>query len=101
MIRRKSQPEAVGKLVAQVLEDLGAGDSARVLRLVERWEQAVGAEIARHCRPDRLRGSVLEAVVDSSVWCQQLQLQTPAILQALRCEFGDDAPAELWFRVGR
>jgi predicted nucleic acid-binding Zn ribbon protein len=99
--RRNGPPEAIGKLIAQVLEDLGAGDSARVLRIAERWERAVGPEIASHCRPDRFRGSVLEAVVDVSVWCQQLQMQSPAILEALRSEFGEDAPDELWFRVGR
>jgi predicted nucleic acid-binding Zn ribbon protein len=99
--RRKSQPEAVGGLIAQVLEDLGATAGARVARIAERWEEAVGPEIARHCRPTGLRGSVLEASVDSSVWCQQLQLQAPSMLEALRTTFGDDAPSELWFRVGR
>jgi len=98
---RKSRPEAVGPLIAQVLKDLGATDGARVLEISQRWEEAVGPEVARHCSPTGLRGSVLEASVDSSVWCQQLQLQTPAILAALRATFGEAAPSELWFRVGR
>ena len=98
---RKSQPEPVGALIAQVLEDLGATDGARVMQIAERWEEAVGPDIARHCRPTGLRGTVLEASVDSSVWCQQLQLQAPSILEALRSTFGDAAPSELWFRVGR
>ncbi len=97
---RKGRPEPLGTLVAQVLEDIGAGDSARVLRIAERWEAAVGAEIAAHCRPTALRGSVLEASVDSSVWCQQLQLRSPEILAALRAALPDEAPSELWFRVG-
>ena len=101
MNRRKSQPEAVGSLIAQVLEDLGATDGARVAQIAERWEEAVGTEIARHCRPTGLRGEVLETSVDSSVWCQQLQMQAPLILEALRATFGDAAPSELWFRVGR
>ena len=98
---RKSQPEAIGALVGQVLDEIGAADGARVLRIAARWEEAVGVEIARHCRPSALRGAVLEASVDSSVWCQQLQLQAPAILAALRETFGDESPSELWFRVGR
>ncbi len=40
---RKSQPELLGPLVARVLEDIGAGDSARAMRIAERWEEAVGA----------------------------------------------------------
>jgi predicted nucleic acid-binding Zn ribbon protein len=97
---RKSQPEPLGALVARVLEDIGAGDSARVMRIAECWETAVGAEIAAHCRPTVLRGAVLEVTVDSSVWCQQLQLRSPEIIEALRAALPADAPSELWFRVG-
>jgi len=97
---RKSRPEALGSLVARVLEDIGAGDSARVMRIAEHWEEAVGAEIAAHCRPTALRGDVLEATVDSSVWCQQLQLRGPEIIEALRAALPAEAPSELWFRVG-
>ena len=97
---RKSRPELLGSLVERVLKDIGAGDSARVMRIAEHWEEAVGAEIAAHCRPTALRGSVLEATVDSSVWCQQLQLRGPEIIEALRAALPADAPTDLWFRVG-
>jgi predicted nucleic acid-binding Zn ribbon protein len=98
--KRKGQPERLGKLVPRVLKDLGLGESARALRVAECWEEAVGAEIARHSRPNALRGGVLEVTVDSSVWCQQLQLQQPQLLRALRDALGDDAPHGLWLRVG-
>jgi predicted nucleic acid-binding Zn ribbon protein len=97
---RKSRPEPLGALVERVLKDIGAGDSARVMRIADRWEEAVGAEIAAHCRPTVLRGGVLEITVDSSVWCQQLQLRGPEILEALRAVLSADAPSELWFKVG-
>ena len=83
-----------------VLGDLGLEAAARSYRIGERWEEAVGSEIARHCRPVALRGGRLEACVDSSVWCQQLQLQTPQILASLREVLGDEAPRDLRFRVG-
>jgi predicted nucleic acid-binding Zn ribbon protein len=98
--KKRSEPETLGALVPKVLGDLGFATSARVVRLAERWEEAVGAEVARHCQPTALRGGVLEATVDSSVWCQQLQLQRQEILAALRRVAGDDAPADLWLRVG-
>ncbi len=97
---RKSRPEPLGALVERVLKDIGAGDSARVMRIADRWEEAVGAEIAAHCRPTVLRGGVLEITVDSSVWCQQLQLRGPEILEALRAALPAEAPSELWFRIG-
>ena len=98
--RPRGQLETLGSLLPRVLDDLGLEGAQRVLRVVEHWEDAVGSEIARHCRPTALRNGVLEASVDSSVWCQQLQLRTPEILAALRRTLGDDAPSGLWLRVG-
>ncbi len=98
--RGRSEPEALGSLLSGVLDDLGMDGVRRVMRVVEHWEPAVGAEIAQHCRPTAIRGDVLEASVDSSVWCQQLQLRIPEILAALRSQMGDDAPTGLWLKVG-
>jgi len=98
--RRESDPESIGQLVPRVLKDLGFDETVRILRVAERWEEAVGSEIARHCQPVALRGERLEASVDSSVWCQQLQLRSPEILASLRQVLGDEAPSELWLRVG-
>jgi len=101
-VRRRTQgdPERLSRLVPRVLEDLGFEGAARIVRIAERWEEAVGPEIARHCRPSALRDGTLEATVDSSAWCQQLRLQTPEILGALRRVFGAEAPTALRLRVG-
>ena len=93
-------PEAVGSLLPSVLHELGWDDAARVLRIAERWDEALGPELAPRCRPEALRGDVLEASVASSVWCQQLQLRAPEILAGLRRVLGDDAPSKLRLRVG-
>lgn len=99
--RRKGPPQVVGELVNQVLEDLGHSATARALRIADHWEEAVGAEVARHSRPISIRREVLEVAVDSSVWCQQLQLRVPEILAALRAAVGEDAPEQVWLRVNR
>ncbi len=93
-------PKRLGQLVETVLGELGFDSARSLARLCERWEAAVGSEIACHCRPTALRGPVLEVTVDSSAWCQQLQLRRPEILAALRRELGAEAPADLWLRVG-
>jgi predicted nucleic acid-binding Zn ribbon protein len=98
--RRRSELESLGRLVPRVLEDLGLEEAARIVRIAERWEEAVGAEVARHCQPTALRGATLEATVDSSVWCQQLRLRSPEILGGLRQIFGAEAPTEIRLRVG-
>ena len=95
----QGEPERVGRLVPRVLEELGFDAAVRVVRIAERWEEAVGPEIARHCQPTALDGATLEATVDSSAWCQELRLRSPEILAALRRTFGDDAPADLRLRL--
>ena len=64
------------------------------------WERIVGPEVARHCRPVGVKNGVLVAEVDSSVWCQQLQLRTPEILESLREFLGEQSPTAVRFRVG-
>jgi predicted nucleic acid-binding Zn ribbon protein len=90
----------MGPLVPRVLQEMGLDAAATVMRIAECWEAAVGSEVACHCRPTALRGSVLEATVDSSVWCQQLQLRRCEILAALGELLGEDAPSDLRLRLG-
>ncbi len=98
--RRRSQPKLVGSLMGTVLSELGLEAASAAFQVSQRWEEAVGPEIARHCRPIGLRADVLELSVDSSVWCQELQLQRLEILEALRRVLGDESPGDLRFRVG-
>jgi len=97
--RPPGQFERVAALVPKVLTDLGLRESALALRAAECWEQAVGPEIARHSEPTALRRGVLEVSVDASVWCQQLQMRRPELLEALREVLGRDAPRDIWLRV--
>ncbi len=100
MKKRRSTPQAIGPVIGQVLGDLGLDAAMAAFRIGELWEEAVGEEIASHCRPVAVRGGVLEAEVDSSVWCQQLQMERVQLLAALREALGDDAPSDLRLRVG-
>jgi predicted nucleic acid-binding Zn ribbon protein len=100
-LRPKSRPQSLGELVQRVLADLGAGAAARAARIADHWEEAVGREIADHSQPLAIRGDVLEVSVDTSVWCQQLQLRTPEILASLRRVVGEDAPSEVWLCLSK
>jgi len=98
--RGRREPRGLGELVDAVLGDLGLGGVAEIAALDSQWERIVGAEVAAHARPTALRNGVLEAEVDSSVWCQQLLMRREELLGALRRELGESAPRELWLRVG-
>lgn len=97
---RRGRPTALSDVVGQVLGDLGLESVAKAHRIGLVWPALVGESIAAHCRPVGLRGDVLELVVDSPVWSQQLQLRKPELLASLARELGDAAPRELRFQVG-
>jgi predicted nucleic acid-binding Zn ribbon protein len=97
---RRTHPIPLARIVPKVLGELGFDQTALILRITRRWGEVVGAEASRHSRPDMLRAGVLEVLVDSSVWSQELQVQRPRIMGELRRLFGEDAPKELRLRLG-
>ncbi|MEE8581282.1 MAG: DUF721 domain-containing protein [Myxococcota bacterium] len=97
---RTKEPVRIGRVVGRVLGDLGLEAAATAYQVSQHWEAIVGPESARHSRPVAIRGQLLEAEVDSSVWCQQLQMRREQILAALRRQLGEASPTDLRFRVG-
>jgi len=94
------EPEGVADVLRRFLSCIDLSPAGLSAEISRRWEEIVGLEVAAHCRPVGLKGEVLHAEVESSVWCQQLQLRTPEILQALRGTLGESAPTALRLRVG-
>jgi predicted nucleic acid-binding Zn ribbon protein len=98
--RPKRDPVPLGGAIRRVLDELGHHGTSAAMQINACWEQAVGREVADHCRPSALRGGVLEVTVDSCVWNQHLQMRREEILGGLRRALGSAAPADLRFRVG-
>ncbi|HYB12832.1 MAG TPA: DUF721 domain-containing protein [Myxococcota bacterium] len=97
---RRTHPVPLAHIVPKVLGELGFDQTALILRIAGRWAEVVGGEAARHSRPRIIRAGVLETLVDSSTWCQELQLLRPQILVGLQRIFGEEAPKELRLRLG-
>lgn len=47
------------------------------------WPEAVGASIAAEARPTAERGGMLTVSCSASVWAQELDLMSPAIIERL------------------
>jgi len=98
--RPKHDPVRLGSGIGRVLDDLGHGRVARSLEIARIWEETVGTELARHSEPAGLSGGVLMVSVPSSSWAQHFQMRKGEILAALTAALGDEAPADVRFRVG-
>lgn len=83
-----------------VLADLGLDAASGGLRLLEVWDEALGPELAPHCRLDGIRHGVLWAHVTDSAWMQRLQLEKPEILRRLTEALGEPPSREIRLRLG-
>ncbi len=97
---RQRAAESVGELLPRVLDELGLGATSDAVRLVKVWDEALGESFAPHCRPEGLRGGVVQARVQDSAWMQRLQLEKPRILARLALALGDSAPTDIRLRIG-
>jgi hypothetical protein len=81
--------------------DAAAGASGMV-GIVRAWPAAVGETVARNAWPARLtREGTLHVHASSATWAFELGRMGDEILERLRAEAGDDAPAALRFVPGR
>ncbi len=87
-------------LIPRVLEEAGLSETSLGMRLMRVWDDALGPELAPHCRPERVRRGTLHARVEDSAWMQRLQMEKPRVLEALSSALGEEAPSELRLRIG-
>lgn len=77
--RRGDEPIRLGDSVQEVVRSLRADDSrpttpaAAIGGVFGRWEEAVGADVARHVEPVSLDGTTLVVSVDDPAWATQVR----------------------------
>lgn len=88
-------PALLSASIDKLVGDRDWEDTLRKAGIPARWPQLVGAEIADHCRPERLEAGVLTCVAESTAWATQIRLLAPTILSRLRAELGGGVVAQL------
>lgn len=78
-------PEKVSDMIAKVVKRSGLEDVMWERNLLEKWEDIVGQDVAKHTRPGSFEHGVLTIYVDSSPWLSVLEREfKPAILKSLQ-----------------
>jgi predicted nucleic acid-binding Zn ribbon protein len=93
-------PTRLGNLIEQVIGSLGLGEKFHGWRIVSRWPDIVGAEIALHARAVRFSDGILTVVVEKDVWRQELEMQLESILDKVRSQSGGKAVKKIVLRAG-
>lgn len=94
-------PELIGDVLDEVVRDRRWGERLRGSRVFDRWEQVVGADLARHCRPVRLAGGVLTVAASSPRWATQLRYLTGQLALNVNAELGEPVVESVHVVVGR
>jgi predicted nucleic acid-binding Zn ribbon protein len=78
-VRRISPPTAVADTLEALVRRRGWDERLRGATAWTRWEDIVGADMARRCEPVRLAGGTLVVRAESTVWATQLRYLTPQL----------------------
>ncbi|MBF0319679.1 MAG: DUF721 domain-containing protein [Nitrospirae bacterium] len=60
-------------LIESLAENLGLGDSIRLERIKNRWEQLIGPPISLHTQPVYFKNATLTVHVESNLWFTELR----------------------------
>jgi predicted nucleic acid-binding Zn ribbon protein len=81
-------PALLDQSVTELVESRKWEQTLRTAGIPARWDAIVGAEIAEHCRPERLENGELTCVAESTAWATQIRLMSAPILARLAAELG-------------
>jgi predicted nucleic acid-binding Zn ribbon protein len=92
--------EPIGKVLAEVVRNLGISRKLSEQRAVVDWQKIVGRRIAEHSRATRVDSGRLFVEVDSSVWAQELTLMKRTILRQVNDRTGSATIENIHFVIG-
>jgi len=78
------RPAGLAELIESLIVSLGQGRTFHGWRIVARWPEIVGPEIARISHAVRFANGVLTVVVEKDAWRQELEMQLEHILDKVR-----------------
>jgi hypothetical protein len=93
---KRRSPVPIRDVLVAAVPELRDRVAEKTLR--DDWIRLVGAELGRRSHPERLKGDVLEVIVDNSPCLQELKLRAQAVLSTVRTRF--PAVATLKFTLG-
>jgi len=92
--------EPIGKILADVVRDLGLSKKLSEQRAVVEWSDIVGRRVAEHARAVRVDNGKLFVEVDSPVWSQELTLMKRDILRQINDRLGRKAIDDIHYVLG-
>lgn len=98
--KRGKGPVLLAEVLRENLRTRGWEQNLREQEILNRWEDAVGDQIARRARPLHVVNHRLTIAVDSPAWAQQLSLLKKDLLTRIHTLLGNESIKDLYFTSG-
>ncbi len=85
----RSRPRRLDELIREFFRSIPAAGKMKEMALVGRWEEVVGAPLARHTKKIYLKNKVLYVYLDSSVVRNELFMMREMLLNRLNEAAGE------------
>ena len=85
--RFASRPQKASDLLKGLLKQYGLAEKISKYNFVLHWEEIVGADLAKVCKPYSLENKILTIAVPNSIWAQELSFQKTVIRNRLNYFF--------------
>lgn len=82
-------PQPLGEVLDAVMATRHWNERMRSAHVFSNWEDVVGTDVARNCRPVRLVGGVLVVAAASPSWATQLRYLAPRLRLAVNTALGE------------
>lgn len=73
-------PVKLGEALERLLGSFDAPPVDLLSAVFQRWEEVVGPEVARHCRPAAIEGERLIVLASDTTWASEVQWLASAVL---------------------
>ena len=94
-------PEPIADVLKAITGDRNWGERLRGVAVFDQWEEVVGADIARNCRPVRLAGGILTIEASSPSWATQLRYLADRLRLKVNVALGEPVVDEVVITVAR
>lgn len=84
-------PRQVKHGLDRVVRSLGLPSTSSVQTIFQAWDNVVGEELAKHCRPTGLKKGNLTVTAADQAWATELKWMESTLLERCSDELGDGA----------
>jgi len=99
-MKKRIAPEPLENILRRFFRSHGQEQKLNELKVFERWEEAVGPEIARNAQPLSVHNGWLAVKVRNSIWLSELGFEKQKLKSRLNRLLGKGTITDLTFRIG-